>query len=128
MTKLTDPTDLDGLREALAALDPQARLAPLGLIRVVISDTAHLGVAAALSGALGHSSAANVLILTDKTAIFRAGEQLSALVERQLSAGYPARTACLEDGHDREAPHWAPAFMPLPPSASMPTSTARRMR
>lgn len=115
MTKLTDPTDLDGLREALAALDPQARLAPLGLIRVVISDTAHLGVAAALSGALGHSSAANVLILT-------------ALVERQLSAGYPARTACLEDGHDREAPHWAPAFMPLPPSASMPTSTARRMR
>ena len=53
MTQLADPTDLDGLRQALKPLDPEGRLKPLGLKRVVISGTAHLAVAAALREALG---------------------------------------------------------------------------
>ena len=83
MTQLADPTDLDGLRQALKPLDPEGRLKPLGLKRVVISGTAHLEVAAALREALGRPGSASVVILTDKTPILRAGERLSALVERQ---------------------------------------------
>jgi glycerol-1-phosphate dehydrogenase [NAD(P)+] len=102
--KLTDPTDLDGLRQALAPLDPDGRLKPLGLRRVVISATAHLEVAAALREAMGGGEAAPpaaVVILTDRTPIMRAGERLSALVERQLSQGFLARIACLDDGHEK---------------------------
>ncbi len=32
--RLADPTDLDGLREALAASDPEGRLAPIGMKRI----------------------------------------------------------------------------------------------
>ena len=100
MTQLADPTDLDGLRQALKPLDPEGRLKPLGLKRVVISGTAHLEVAAALREALGRPGSASVVILTDKTPILRAGERLSALVERQLANEYSARVACLDDGHE----------------------------
>ncbi|WP_395662828.1 iron-containing alcohol dehydrogenase [Aestuariivirga sp.] len=100
MTQLSDPTDLDGLRQALKPLDPEGRLKPLGLKRVVISGTAHLEVAAALREALGRPSSASVVILTDKTPILRAGERLSALVASQLADGFSARLACLDDGHD----------------------------
>lgn len=101
MAQLTDPTDLDGLRQALAALDPDQRLKPLGMTRVVISQTAHLEVAAAVDEALKGRSAASVVILTDKTPILRAGERLSALVANQLADGFSARIACLDDGHDK---------------------------
>jgi glycerol-1-phosphate dehydrogenase [NAD(P)+] len=101
MTQLTDPTDLDGLRQALKPLDPEGRLKPLGLKRLVISETAHLEVAAALREALGRHSSGSVVILTDKTPILRAGERLSALVASQAADGFSARLTCLDDGHDR---------------------------
>jgi glycerol-1-phosphate dehydrogenase [NAD(P)+] len=101
MAQLTDPTDLDGLRQALKPLDPEGRLKPLGMKRVVISETAHLGVAAALKEALAGRSGTSVVILTDKTPILRAGERLSTLVANQLKDGFSARIACLDDGHDK---------------------------
>jgi glycerol-1-phosphate dehydrogenase [NAD(P)+] len=101
MATLTDPTDLDGLRQALGERDPGRRLKPLGLQRVVISETAHLEVAAALKEALGQRASASVVILTDRTPILRAGERLSTLVASQLNGGFSARIACLDDGHDK---------------------------
>jgi glycerol-1-phosphate dehydrogenase [NAD(P)+] len=101
---LTDPTDLDGLRQALEPLDPDQRLKPLGIKRIVISATAHLEVAAAAREALGErigNAPPAVVILTDMTPILRAGERLSALVARQLSEGFSARIARLDDGHEK---------------------------
>ena len=102
--KLTDPTDLDGLRSALAAMDPEARLSPLGIARIEISGTAHLEVAAAVKEALatvGKTAPSAVVILTDTTPILRAGERLSTLVESQLDSEFGVRIACLDDGHGK---------------------------
>lgn len=103
--KLTDPADLDGLRRALAGLDPDQRLSPLGIARIEISATAHLEVLPAVKEALATAGkaapSAAVVILTDKTPILRAGERLSMLVERQIAAGFGTRTVCLDDGHEK---------------------------
>ena len=102
--QLTDPTNLDAVRQALASLDPESRLAPLAMRRVTISETAHLDVAQAVAEALatvGKAAPAQVVILTDKTPIRRAGERLSELVERQLAEGFSTRVACLDDGHEK---------------------------
>lgn len=93
----SDPTDLEGLRRYLRAEDPEARLAPLEMLRVEISDTAHLHVAERVAEASGKAPRA-IVVLTDKTPIMRAGERLSLLVERQL-AGHSVRTVALDDGH-----------------------------
>jgi glycerol-1-phosphate dehydrogenase [NAD(P)+] len=101
---LTDPTDLEGLRRALKAIDPEGRLSPLEMRRVVISETAHLEVKSALVEALaavGMAAPAAVVILTDRTAILRAGEKLSGLVEAQLADEFAVRIACLDDGHEK---------------------------
>jgi glycerol-1-phosphate dehydrogenase [NAD(P)+] len=102
--ELTDPTNLAGLRHALGLLDPDQRLAPLGIGRIEISETAHLHVAEAVSEALaaaGKAAPASIVILTDRTPIARGGERLSALVEAQLSRGFSIRLACLDDGHEK---------------------------
>ena len=44
---LTDPTDLDGLRRYLKVDDPEGLLMPLEMLRVIISDDAHLRLAMA---------------------------------------------------------------------------------
>lgn len=102
-SKLTDPTNLSNLRHALAALDPEGRLSPLGILRIEISETAHLNVAAAVGDALARAgqaaTSAKVVILTDTTPIRRAGELLSELVERQLAQGFAAHVTRLDDGH-----------------------------
>lgn len=101
---LTDPTNLDALRRALGRLDPDSRLAPLGIGRIEISETAHLHVAQALGEALaaaGKPARSKVVILTDKTPIAREGQRLSALVEAQLASSHQLRIACLDDGHDK---------------------------
>ncbi len=102
--KLTDPSDLDGLRLALAALDPDQRLSPLGIARIEISATAHLQVLPAVKEALatiGKTAPSAVMILTDTTPILRAGERLSVLVERQIEVEFSTRTICLDDGHEK---------------------------
>lgn len=103
-SRLTDPTDLDALRRRLHALDPDLRLAPLGMRRVVISDTAHLELRAAVAEALaatGKSPPASIVILTDTTPILRAGERLSRVVEEQLKGAFSTRIVCLDDGHEK---------------------------
>lgn len=102
--ELTDPTDLARLRRALQALDPESRLAPLGITRIEISETAHLHVAEAMAEALaaaGKPLSASIVILTDTTPIARQGERLSTLVKAQLDARYTARIEVLDDGHDK---------------------------
>ncbi|MEI8177181.1 iron-containing alcohol dehydrogenase [Aestuariivirga sp.] len=99
---LTDPTDLEAIRRGLAALDPEGRLAPLGIGRIEISDTAHLHVAEALAEALvaaGRPSRATVVILADTTPIRRDGELLAGLVERQLAGHHAVQLARLDGGH-----------------------------
>ena len=100
-TGLTDPTDLAALRQGLRALDPDSRLAPLDMRRVVISDTAHLEVRSAVLEALAGAGKACIVILTDRTPILRAGERLSRLVEAQLKDGFSTRIVCLDDGHEK---------------------------
>ncbi len=102
--ELTDPTDLARLRRALQGLDPDRRLAPLGIGRIEISDTAHFHVAEAMAEALasaGKPARASIVILTDRTPITRKGELLSALVKGQLDIRYAVRIAMLDDGHDK---------------------------
>jgi glycerol-1-phosphate dehydrogenase [NAD(P)+] len=99
---LSDPTDLDGLRRYLMRNDPEARLVPLGILKVDISQDAHLGLAAAAAEALadaGKAGRASIVILTDKTPITRRGERLSRLVESQLTGQHEVRTVVLDDGH-----------------------------
>lgn len=104
LPNLSDPANLDGLRRDLRMLDPEGRLAPLGMLRVTISDDAHLHVKAAVSEALsvaGKTGRASVVILTDTTAILRDGKRLSTLVEDQLADQFDVRIEQLDDGHDR---------------------------
>ncbi len=101
--QLTDPTDLDGLRRALFSLDPEARLSPLDMLRVVISDDAHLQVKESVTAALaecGKNGRSRVVILSDRTPITREGRNLRQIVKDQLS-GYVVRVETLDDGHDK---------------------------
>ncbi len=102
--ELSNPSDLAALRRALAGLDPDARLAPLDMLRVTISDDAHLHVKAAVAEALaicGGRGRAQVVILTDTTPILRQGQRLSRLVKDQLGDQFNVRIAELDDGHDK---------------------------
>lgn len=102
--ELTDPTKLDRLRHALSDLDPEGRLAPIGIGRIEISETAHLHVADAVAEALAAArrpAASQVIVLTDKTPIRRRGERLRELVENQLAPRFTFRTTCLDDGHEK---------------------------
>ncbi len=99
---LTDPTNLEGLRRELRRLDPDSRLAPLDMLRVVISDDAHLHVLAAVGEALaerGKAGRAAIVILTDTTPIMRGAEKLSRIVKDQLNDRYAVRVEVLDDGH-----------------------------
>ena len=104
MPKLTDLSDLDGLRRELKRLDPEARLSPLDMRRVVISDDAHLQVKAAVVEALaaaGKTGRSTVVILKDTTPIMRSGEGLLGLVEDQLKDQFAVRVEILDDGHGK---------------------------
>jgi glycerol-1-phosphate dehydrogenase [NAD(P)+] len=99
---LSDPTDLEGLRRYIKAHDAEQRLAALEMVRVEISEDAHLKVGPAVTDALaafGKNGRASVVILTDKTAIMRRGQRLSQLVEAQLSSAHDLRVVVLDDGH-----------------------------
>lgn len=102
--KLTDPTDLDGLRRELKALDPEQRLGSLDMLRVVISDDAHFQVKSSLAEALaeaGKPGRAKVVMLTDKTPIKRRGDSLRQIVRDQLADHFALRIETLDDGHDK---------------------------
>jgi glycerol-1-phosphate dehydrogenase [NAD(P)+] len=88
---LSDPTDLPALRAALAAEDPEGRLVPLGLDRVAVGAEVVGTVADAVVEQLtraGRPGTGPVVVLVDATPIFRAGEDLKALVEAQLTSRF----------------------------------------
>ena len=98
---LSDPTDLDGLRRFLKAEDKDSRLLPLEMLRLEISEDAHLKLADAATEALasnGKTGAASIVLLTDTSAIMRGDQLLSALVQSQLKA-HIVKTVVLDGGH-----------------------------
>ena len=60
--RLADPTDLDGLREALAASDPEGRLAPIGMKRIEIGPDVLDLLPEAVSGLLAGDGERVVLV------------------------------------------------------------------
>jgi glycerol-1-phosphate dehydrogenase [NAD(P)+] len=98
-----DPTDLDGLRRALSASDPEGRLAPIGMRRIEIgSDTVHL-LTEAVSDLVGdvrsERSGARVVLVTDSTPKRRDGEDLTELVERLLAGRFAVERTVIGEGH-----------------------------
>lgn len=104
LASLSDLTDLDAVREALAMSDPECRLVPLGLRRLVIARGAVEGVADAVSEELVRAGtaadgSARVVVLVDATAIVRSGADLKNLVEQRLAARFTVERVVLRDTH-----------------------------
>lgn len=101
--KRADPTDLDGLREALAASDPGGRLAPLGMGRIEIGSGV-LGllpeVVEELLGDGEEPGGVRVVLVTDPTPIPRRGGELKGLVEAMLAEHFEVERAVIGVGHD----------------------------
>ena len=79
--RLTDPTDLDGLREKLSASDPGGRLAPLGMERIEIGSGVLDLLPEVVSGLLtdgGEADGRRGVLVTDGTPVPRRGEELKA--------------------------------------------------
>ncbi len=98
---LSDPTDLHGLRRFLKAEDAESRLLPLAMLRVEISNDAHLKVGDAATEAMaaaGKVGAASIVLLTDTSPIMRGDQRLAALVQSQLG-GHRVKTVVLDGGH-----------------------------
>ena len=102
LTAPSDPTDLTALRAALTAQDPQGRLAPLGLRRIVIDTDALAAVADTVADEIaraGHGANGPVVVLCDATPIERAGADLKAAVRERLAARFPVHAAVLRGPH-----------------------------
>jgi glycerol-1-phosphate dehydrogenase [NAD(P)+] len=98
---LSDPADLDGLRRFLKAADIDARLLPLDMLRVEISNDAHLklrDVANEVLSVVGKTGAASIILLTDTSAIMRGDQRLSSLVQSQLLS-HVVKSVVLDGGH-----------------------------
>lgn len=95
--------DLDGLREALDASDPEGRLAPLGMRRIEIGSEV-LGllpeVVSNLVGSGGEPCRERVVLVTDPTPIPRGGEDLKNLVEEMLAGRFEVEREVIGGGHE----------------------------
>lgn len=87
-----DPTDLDALRAALAAADPEGRLAPIGMRRVRIGHDA-LDALPALVDEV--RDAGPIVIVQDATAMRRGDDDLKPMVARLLANSGPVAVATL---------------------------------
>ena len=99
---LPDPTDLAALRRALDAADPDGRLLPLGLHRVVVASDAVRTLPDVVAEELarsGRAPDAPVVVLTDTTAIRRDGHDLTALVLDLLGTRFAVQEAVLRGPH-----------------------------
>jgi glycerol-1-phosphate dehydrogenase [NAD(P)+] len=99
---LSDPTDLAGLRRYLTSNDPMGRLAPLDMLRVTISEDAHLHVGQAVEEALAaakKTTPAKIVVLTDTSNILRGKDQLAAMVSAQIDPRHACSIVKLDDGH-----------------------------
>jgi glycerol-1-phosphate dehydrogenase [NAD(P)+] len=80
-----DPTDLDTLREALAASDPDGRLAPIGMSRIEIGPKALDSLTEAVSEL---ARGKRVALVADATPILRNGEDLKERIAQTLSESF----------------------------------------
>jgi glycerol-1-phosphate dehydrogenase [NAD(P)+] len=98
--KPADPTDLDGLREALRASDPEARLAPIGMRRIEIGPEALYLLPEAVSGLVRRDrEAPRVTLVVDATPMRRAGKDLKAEAERLLAGRFRPERVVIGAGH-----------------------------
>lgn len=100
---LPDPADLPALRTALEAADPDGRLVPVGLRRIVVAADA-LGtlvdtVAEEQAHAGGGDATGTVVVLVDATPITRDGDDLKKRVHDALAVRFPVRTTVLRGPH-----------------------------
>jgi hypothetical protein len=75
VSNLSDPTNLDSLRGFLKAEDKDSRLQALDMLRVEISESAHLKLGEAVAEALattGKKGTASIIVLADISPIMRA--------------------------------------------------------
>ena len=90
-----DPTDLDGLREALKLADPEGRLAPVGMSRVEIGPEAPGLLPDVVSGL---ASGPDVVLAMDPTPMRRGGDDLKMEAERLLAERFDVRRAVIGEG------------------------------
>ena len=95
-----DPTDLDALRETLAASDPDGKLNPIGMSRIEIGPEA-LDVLIETVSELTRSE--RVVLVADATPAYRDGEDLKERVARTLSKSFELERAVI--GADRDELH-----------------------
>jgi glycerol-1-phosphate dehydrogenase [NAD(P)+] len=102
-SRIADPTDLDGLREALRASDPEGRLAPLGMKRIEIGprvlDLLPGAVSRLMEDGCGDGVDRRVVLVIDATPMQRLGEDLKPLVERLLAGRFRVERAVIGAHH-----------------------------
>lgn len=91
---LADPTDLDTMREALAAADPEGQLDPIGMRRIEIGPEAIDFLHEVVSELTGGR---RVILVGDATLILRDGEDLKERVERTLGEDFDLRSSVIGD-------------------------------
>lgn len=100
--ELTDPTDLDGLREALRDADPEGRLAPLGMKRIEIGPEALYLLPEVVSElARGDREAPRIVLVMDATPMRRGGRDLKAEAERLLAERFEVERVVIGAHHAR---------------------------
>ena len=92
-----DPTDLDALREALAAVDPEGRLHPIEMKRIEIGPSA-LDLLPEIVSELARSE--RVVLVADATPILRDGEDLKERIARILGEGFELERAAIGAGDE----------------------------
>ncbi len=97
-----DPTDLEGLREALRLSDPEGRLAPVGMGRIEIGPEALYSLPGAVSGLVrGDGGTPRVVLVVDATPMRRGGRDLKVEAERLLAGGFRPERVVIGAGHER---------------------------
>src|ERR687885_1547748 len=87
-----DPTDLEALREALAASDPDGRLAPIGMSRIEIGPEALNLLPEAVSEL---TRGTRVVLVADATPMFRNGEDLKEQAAQLLDESFELERAVI---------------------------------
>ena len=130
LADMADSTDLPALRAALRADDPQGRLEPLELDRIVIDGDVIAGLADTVAREQARAGRkGGVVVLVDATPIDRAGDDLKALVhECSRPASRCGRRCCgvRTPRCTSTTRRWTPRPPPSPtPPASSPSAAAR---
>lgn len=89
---LADPADLDAMREALAASDPEGKLHPIGMRRIEIGPEA-IDLLLEVVSELARGN--RVVLVTDATPILRKGEDLKERVAQILAEGFEPERAVI---------------------------------